>query len=737
MLSLVTLWALFGDDIRILTGDANSDSGFYWSILCCFAIFFVEICLSCYAKPEYLFSFFFILDALSTITLLMDVGWISDFLLGENTTNKSAIQVGTKATRIIRIIRLIRLVRIVKLYKAAQMQREKRMAERQRQLQRIKQEAAKIRASKIKKISSRKSSASQDELGNNSGQLAKGSRDNMSGSMSEDGRKDSPRPSNSHVPSNSISSPSKWRTSNLSEGMLDDPDSAALFDQEEQEIMKESNIHKTLNADINKIVIVLILLIMLSVPLFSPSTYLVNGFDAQSAILSQLSKLAINPDSSITVKAFSSLYNYSQTTSTPIISLLLSRNNTDTSTTSLISLGSASSVATYRASDLSLVTSNPTTTTTLTIYFSSSSATNLGAWLGIARTLFVCLVLTTSILLMSKDTELLVLNPLEQMVRKIGRISKNPLQAAEMEEKEDQELKLILQKDPQAYQRMLEAQSYEPAILEKIVIKIGNLLAIGFGEAGSQIIAQNMALSGSIDPMLKGEKVVAIFGFCDIRGFAELTDILKTDIMPFVNRVADIVHSIVNLHQGAANKNIGEAFLLTWRIPNSETKFDKDDQLQPSGGQETSLLADLSVISFVKICCAVTKSARLHEYCSKFDIESRHDGGSGFKIEMGFGLHIGWAIEGAIGSKFKIDASYLSPNVNMSARLEAASRQFGVNILLSGVLYEYLSDIVKSQLRLIDRVTVKGSIQPVGKYLHKYRSLHLRSRSNQTRTANR
>ena len=41
---------------------------------------------------------------------------------------------------------------------------------------------------------------------------------------------------------------------------------------------------------------------------------------------------------------------------------------------------------------------------------------------------------------------------------------------------------------------------------------------------------------------------------------------------------------------------------------------------------------------------------------------------------MGFGLHFGWAIEGAIGSLFKIDASYLSPNVNMAARLEAATK---------------------------------------------------------------
>jgi len=38
-----------------------------------------------------------------------------------------------------------------------------------------------------------------------------------------------------------------------------------------------------------------------------------------------------------------------------------------------------------------------------------------------------------------------------------------------------------------------------------------------------------------------------------------------------------------------------------------------------------------------------------------------------YSVKIGFGLHIGWAIEGAIGSAFKIDASYLSPNVNVAA----------------------------------------------------------------------
>jgi len=49
------------------------------------------------------------------------------------------------------------------------------------------------------------------------------------------------------------------------------------------------------------------------------------------------------------------------------------------------------------------------------------------------------------------------------------------------------------------------------------------LLALGFGEAGAQIIAENMSRGGDIDPMLPGKKIMAIFGFCDIRNFADCT----------------------------------------------------------------------------------------------------------------------------------------------------------------------------------------------------------------------
>lgn len=80
---------------------------------------------------------------------------------------------------------------------------------------------------------------------------------------------------------------------------------------------------------------------------------------------------------------------------------------------------------------------------------------------------------------------------------------------------------------------------------------------------------------------------------------------------------------------------------------------------------------------------------------------------------MGFGLHQGWAIEGAIGSYFKIDASYLSPNVNMASRLEMATMQYGVDILISGKLMPICTKEVKKLLREVDVIKVKGSDEPI------------------------
>jgi len=76
---------------------------------------------------------------------------------------------------------------------------------------------------------------------------------------------------------------------------------------------------------------------------------------------------------------------------------------------------------------------------------------------------------------------------------------------------------------------------------------------------------------------------------------------------------------------------------------------------------------------------------------------------------MGFGLHSGWAIEGSIGSKVKIDASYLSPHVNLASRLEAATKQYRIPLLMSNSFVSGLTGSIQSTCRRVDNVVFKGS----------------------------
>ena len=100
-------------------------------------------------------------------------------------------------------------------------------------------------------------------------------------------------------------------------------------------------------------------------------------------------------------------------------------------------------------------------------------------------------------------------------------------------------------------------------------------------------------------------------------------------------------------------------------------------------------LADMSVVSFVLLIAELKKSRKMVKYNTHKGLIERM--GVGYEVKLGLGLHMGYAIEGAIGSYYKIDASYLSPHVNMSARLEGATKAFGVPLLISGALEQKLT----------------------------------------------
>ena len=95
------------------------------------------------------------------------------------------------------------------------------------------------------------------------------------------------------------------------------------------------------------------------------------------------------------------------------------------------------------------------------------------------------------------------------------------------------------------------------------------------------------------------------------------------------------------------------------------------------------ILADKALIAYLKIIAEINRNKQVLAF--RTDSRLTLDDTQQYKVRMGFGLHVGWAIEGAVGSDYKVDATYLSPHVNLAARLETASKQYGVPLLFSQV----------------------------------------------------
>lgn len=92
--------------------------------------------------------------------------------------------------------------------------------------------------------------------------------------------------------------------------------------------------------------------------------------------------------------------------------------------------------------------------------------------------------------------------------------------------------------------------------------------------------------------------------------------------------------------------------------------------------------------------------------------------GGSVKPTLTFGLHMGWTIEGAIGSEVKTDACYLSPHLQSSYKIEKLCEHYDQQILVSESLYNIMSLKARNTLRKIDVIVMKENKDPIGIYTY-------------------
>ena len=467
--------------------------------------------------------------------------------------------------------------------------------------------------------------------------------------------------------------------------VFDRQKSDKLKEEKERLLIKETRIGNKILENTVKRAIVMVLILVFCGPLFTSSFYYDDpkGYTIDLKILSNFCQE--NMDNSSTQQFYDYYLKTELNATFPLIYCNVSPLNL---------LYSPMNVDDFRVQEKEIYTisTNSSNQISFTSVIDLRSFSKVNALLNIIRTVYVAIVLLLTCVFFHRDLNRYVITPLTRMIININKIANNPLASKET---------IVFTRNK---------VMYETELIEEAILKTGILLALGFGEAGSFVISQNISNEGDLVATMPGKKTCAIFGFCDIRNFTDTTEILQEEVMVFVNSIAEVVHNLTDRYGGSANKNIGDAFLLVWKFPKSEIDNSKDSLLLRKS-RIVENTTDLALIAFVKIICEINKAPQFLKYRSHPGLNGRLPN---YQIKMGFGLHLGWAIEGSIGSEFKIDASYLSPNVNMAARLEAATKQYRSLLLISNDFMEYASKETREYCREIDRVTVKGSMKPVG-----------------------
>ena len=624
-MTLVTVYALYSDDVRVLAFEKAADSIFIILSSIAFFLFLIEIGIQCWCRDNYLKiptpdqrsnccscgstweetyhsfksflfigSFYFWLDLMATLSMVFELPWVSS-LSGDgvddldNARAGKASRAGAKAARILRVVRMIRLVRLVKLYKYFSENKQK------------KEGPGSVVPDK-----------SDDEL------------DNM--------------PPESHVGAEM----SGRTTKKVIVGILIMLMVIPVLQVEDLEYVNEFGMHMVLNQRVSL-----------------EDSYSSTRLDSWE----YSENLFVNTTSCIGMS-------YKGFDKTMRDTAIIPNDRADPDS--------------LRRGETTFITINEDQYS-VTAMFDITGRADEEAVLGILLTSFVIVLLAVGTMTFSRDVNNLVILPIEQMVQLVREISANPL--GKNFSLSPNELKGT-------------DDGMETTLLLRTISKIAGLMRVGFGEAGAEIIGRNLNMmssehgGNSMNLLGNGTKILSIFGFVDVRNFTDTTECLQEEVMLFVNRIAHILHSIVVHCDGAANKNIGDAFLLTWKINPSNL----------GSCERHNFAGDKALYSLLK---TMVEMSRHEDFICNFSptaLGALYERMPGYKCRIGCGLHFGWAVEGAIGSDKKIDASYISPHVNWAEFLESSTKSYGVPILLSEPFYKLLSPAVTKYCRQVDNI---------------------------------
>ena len=190
---------------------------------------------------------------------------------------------------------------------------------------------------------------------------------------------------------------------------------------------------------------------------------------------------------------------------------------------------------------------------------------------------------------------------------------------------------------------------------------------------------------------LGGETKEMTLLFCDVRGFTTISEQYKSNpqgLTILINRLLTPLTGEILDREGTIDKYMGDCIMAFWNAP-------LDDP-------EHSYHACVSSLAMFE---------SLKELNALREVEAKEEGIEFLPLNIGIGINTGDCVVGNMGSEQRFDYSVLGDAVNLAARLEGQSKNYGVGVVIGEITNNQVGD--KFATIELDQIAVKGKTEAV------------------------
>jgi adenylate cyclase len=209
----------------------------------------------------------------------------------------------------------------------------------------------------------------------------------------------------------------------------------------------------------------------------------------------------------------------------------------------------------------------------------------------------------------------------------------------------------------------------------------------------TQELAEQLLAGG--DAKMGGDRKEVSVLFSDIRSYTTLTESLAAeDVVMMLNEYFETMVEAVFNYKGTLDKYIGDAIMAVFGSP-----------------------LPIPDHAWMAVQTAIDMRVRLQEFNIKRIEKLKPQNQKELDmatIKIGIGINSDTVISGNIGSTRRMEFTAIGDGVNLGSRLEGASKQYGIDAVISESTYKLCGDRVR--VRELDRIQVKGKNQPVSVY---------------------